>query len=311
MNPVVSVLGFLIFPGLLFSAALGLLFSWIDRKITARLQFRVGPPWYQGFADIVKLLGKETVIPRGALRGLFLAAPALGLAGATLAATMLWLAVLAPGVGFAGDLILLVYLMATPALAVILGGAASRNPLASVGLSREMKLLLAYELPLVLAALAAVVATGGTLRLGEIVLHQQQSGVLIGRPSGFLAFLVSLLCLHAKLGMVPFDLAEAETEIMSGPLIEYSGPPLAVYRLNRALMLVVAPLYLVVLYWGGIDFTSSAGWWAIPKILLVLLLFTVIRNTNPRVRIDQALRFFWGPVALVALAALLLAVGGR
>ena len=259
----------------------------------------------------MKLLGKETLIPRGAVRGLFLAAPGIGLAGATLAATMLWFAVLAPVLGFAGDLILLLYLMTMPALAVILGGAASRNPVASLGLSREMKLLLAYELPLVLAAVAAVVGTGGMLRLGEIALHQQQSGVLIGRPSGILAFLVSLLCLHAKLGMVPFDLAEAETEIMSGPLIEYSGPALAVYRLNRALMLAAAPLYLVVLYWGGIDFGSSAGWWAIPRILLVLLLFTVIRNTNPRVRIDQALRFFWGPLTLAALAAVLLAVGGR
>ena len=96
------VLNFLIFPGLLFTAIVGLLTQWVDRKVSARVQWRVGPPWYQPFADILKLLGKEIVIPEGAKRTGFLLAPLAGLAAVGVVSTMLWLANISDA-GFVGD----------------------------------------------------------------------------------------------------------------------------------------------------------------------------------------------------------------
>ncbi|MFC1570100.1 NADH-quinone oxidoreductase subunit H, partial [bacterium] len=131
----------------------GMLVSWVDRKVTARVQWRVGPPLLQPFWDFVKLLGKETIIPKGSAKTVFLLAPLLGLSAVALVSTILWRSILDPQTGFAGDLIVVLYFLMVPSLAVILGGFASRNPIASLGASREMKLMLGYELPFILACL--------------------------------------------------------------------------------------------------------------------------------------------------------------
>ena len=144
-------LEFLLFPGLLFTAVAGLLTSWVDRKVTARVQMRVGPPLLQPFYDLRKYFVKETCVPEGGSVGLFLAAPLIGFAGVVLASMILWRALLDPAATFVGDLIVLVYLLMMPALGVVLGAFSSRNPLASIGGSREMQLMMAYELPLGLA----------------------------------------------------------------------------------------------------------------------------------------------------------------
>jgi len=242
--------------------ALGLLAKGIDRKVTARLQWRVGPPLYQPMIDCLKLLGKETVMPAVARGTGFLMMPLFGLASGCVAATLLW------------------------AMNLRLGAAASGSPHAVVGASREMKLLISYELPLTIALVTAVVHTGGSFQIGRIVEAQQQSGAVAASVSGFLAFLVAIVCMEAKLGLVPFDQAEAETELMAGVYTEYSGPPLA-----------------VIFGWGAL---ASAG-----KFLVLLMVITLIRNTNPRLRIDQCVRFFWYMVTPAALAALALAVAGR
>ena len=126
-----NIFYYLIFPGFLFSAAAGLMAGWIDRKLTARLQWRVGPPWHQNFTDIIKLLGKEVIVPEGA-RLTFLFSPYLGLLGAILASASLGRSVISPLDSFGQDLIVLFYLLAIPAIALIIGASASRNPLASV-----------------------------------------------------------------------------------------------------------------------------------------------------------------------------------
>jgi NADH:ubiquinone oxidoreductase subunit H len=122
---------------------------------------------------------------------------------------------------------------------------------------------------------------------------------------GVLALLVGLLCMQAKLGVVPFDIAEAEQEIMAGPLIEYSGALLALFRLSRAMMYLLLPVFLITMFWGGV-----ANWWAVPKFLLLFVLMVLMKNTNPRLRIDQALKFFWLIVTPVAIAAVVLALLG-
>ena len=140
-------LEFILFPGLLFTALAGLFTSWVDRKVTALVQMRVGPPLLQPLYDIRKLFIKETCVPEGGAIGLFLVAPLIGFAAVTLASMILWRTLLDAEATFVGDLIVLIYLLMMPALGVILGSFASRNPLASLGGSREVKLMIAYELP--------------------------------------------------------------------------------------------------------------------------------------------------------------------
>ena len=293
---------FLIFPGFLFAAAAGLLAGWVDRKVTARVQWRVGPPWYQNFLDVAKLFYKETLVPEGSIKAVFLGMPVVALVAATLVTTIIAMANIYHGYGFIGDFIVVLYLSMIPSIALMLGGASSGNPLANLGVSREMKLVLSYELPFVLAAAVPIIKSGYAIRLGEILDYQLKNGAFITSPSGAIAFIVSLLALQAKLGFVPFDVADAETEINGGPYIEYSGKALGIWKLAKAVLLVGLPIMIATVLLGG------AG---ILQYILILVLVILIKNTNPRVRIDHALRFFWGPITGLALAGVILAMMGK
>ncbi len=301
---------FVVFPGFVFTAVVGCIVSWIDRKVTARVQWRTGPPLLQPFYDLVKLSGKETIVPGEGAKLPFLMSPLAAMAAVTLVSTLLWRVIITSGVSFAGDLIVVLYLLTIPAIALIIGGASSGNPLASLGASREMKLVLAYELPFILAIFVPVIKSGGLIKLGELVSWQWSNGMVVGSLSGFIAFAVAIICMQAKLALVPFDMAEAETEIVAGLFIEYSGIALAVHKLSRWMMLFVLPMFLVVMFMGGIVFESWHAITGILKYVLLLVIVVLIRNTNTRVRIDQAMRFFWGPITIVALAAVVLAFVG-
>lgn len=303
------IVKYLLFPGFVFSAVVGLLTTWVDRKVTARVQYRVGPPWYQPFADTIKLLGKEVVVPAGARTTGFLVMPVVGLAAATLASTILWLVNLDPTASFVGDTIVVLYIMTIPALALIIGGSASGNPLGILGASREMKLMFGYELPLVMAVLTTVVKVG-SFSFEKILIHQEYNGVMLGSVSGVLAFIVAIFCAQAKLGFIPFDIPEAETEIAGGTHIEYSGAPLAVVRLNTAIMYLVMPLFIITMFWGGVNFVGWRILTSILKYVAIVVIIVVVKNTNPRVRIDHALRFFWGPMFVLSAVALILATLG-
>jgi NADH-quinone oxidoreductase subunit H len=314
-----SLLLYLLFPGLLFSIVLGLGLCWFDRKLTAMVQWRRGPPASQPFWDVIKLFGKELIVPVQSWAAGFLALPFVALAAVGLAATYVWLAALRLDVMPLGDLVVVIYLLVMPTLAVILGGAASGNPLGAVGASRDMKLMLAYELPFVIALLVAVFQVrevGGesvraaTFSLTGLVEHQAEYGAILWRPSGVIAFLVALVCTHAKLGFVPFDLAEAECEIGEGALLEYSGGALGLFKLTQAVLLATMPVLLVTVFWGGLSVTPLGLLAFVGKLLLIVVVFVLVKNTNPRVRIDQAMRFFWGPVTGLAVLALLLAGWG-
>ena len=286
---------------------LGLITRWVDRKVTARVQWRVGPPWYQPFVDVLKLLGKETILPEHAGWG-FLLAPVVAFAATCLAAAVIVAANVWPERGFVGDLIVVMYLLVVPSLMIVLGGSLSGNPFGSVGAAREMKLMLAYELPLVLAVLAVVfgVTGGRTLRMGALA-HASMNGPLptLACVAGFL---ITVLCIQAKMGLVPFDIAEAETEIMGGPFVEYSGAPLAMFYLTRAMLFAVLPMFAVTIFWGGFG-PDLAGWLlGFAKYLVIVVIMVLIRNTNPRVRIDHALKFFWFGLTPVGLVILTLSV---
>lgn len=297
--------------GFLISALIGLLSSWIDRKVTARVQYRVGPPLLQPLIDIIKLLGKETLIPRGASKTIFLMAPLIGLASVITVSTLLWLNNINPGESFLGDLIVVIYLLAIPSISIIIGGFASRNPMASIGASREMKLVLGYELPFVLSMLVVIIKSGFALRITEILSFQAENGLILSSWSGIIAFLVAMMCVQAKLALVPFDIPEAETEITGGALIEYSGSGLAMYKLMKNMLLFVLPFFLVTVFMGGLRVEGINLLYTVLRYVGVVALITVIRNTNPRVRIDQAVRFFWGPMTMLAVFAVALALMGK
>ncbi len=298
-----------LFGMLLIVPVTGLVLTWVDRLVSARVQWRKGPPFYQPFADVLKLLLKQTVVPQGAAKSVFLIAPLVGLAGMVLVGLIIFLsnfgAVVAQRSSFLGDIVVSLYLFAFVPLAFIVGASASRNPIAAVGASREMTLYFGYELPFLLALLVPIVKVARTwdvasaLRLGGLVAYQEQFGPFLYSISGVIAGIIILFTIQAKLGYVPFDIPEAEQEIMSGVLVEYSGAPLAVFRVTRAMMLVLLPVFLITVLWGGIR-----DWWAILKFLAILVLIILMKNTNPRMTIHQALTFFWlifTPLGIVGL----------
>jgi len=301
---------FLVMPGFLFTAFTGLLSTWIDRKVTARLQWRQGPPLYQPFADILKLLGKETFVPEGAAGFLLVSVLLIGLLAVSAVSTTLWLMNVNLYLSFYGDIAILIALLTFPSLALIIGGSFSSNPFSSLGVNREIRLLLAYILPLIVAV-SAVAAKDGSILMKGILMFQAVNGMNITCLSGAAAFLVFIFVAQAQLGFAPFETTEAEQEIEGGPALEYSGKLLAVSKLTKAMMLFTLPILLITLFMGGIDtYTLSGALWFILKYFIILTLIILIKNTNPRVRIDQAVRFFWGPLTILAVIALILAKVG-
>ena len=310
MQQLPTLIGFFV-AGTAGTAILGLVSRWIDRKVTARIQFRKGPPLLQPFYDLLKLLGKEVLVPERARGTGFLLAPLIGFAGVSVVASLLWYTAARPEGVFVGDLIAVLYILVLPSLAIVLGGAASGSPHAAVGASREMKMMISYELPLVLAVVTVLVGTGvGTFRLGDLVTHQAVNGAAALTWSGAIGLVVAFFCMQAKLGLVPFDIPEAETELMSGPLVEYSGAPLAVFYLTRSMLLAVMPLFLITVFLGGIHLAFPDVLLTVVQYVVLLVLIVLVRNTNPRVRIDHAVKFFWYILTPAALVSLVLAYAG-
>ncbi len=299
----------LVFPGLLFTGVLGLVVGWVDRKVTARFQFRVGPPLLQNFNDFFKLLGKETLITKDAVVSLFISAPFIAFAVVVLVSAMIGTALFF-NVSFGGDLLVVMYLMMVYSVMVILGGASTGNVYSSIGAGREIKLLLADELAFILVCLVPIVKSGYLLSLDGLLAFQAENGMFIGSASGIIAFIIGLLCIQAKMTLPPFHIPEAETEIVEGPFMEYSGPPLAFWKLGHLMMWVAFPFLLILLFWGGFNLQGLGILWSPLKYLLIVVLMIIIKNTNPRIRIDTALNFFWKYATPLAFVALILAILG-
>lgn len=307
MEILFAILRILLFPGLLFVAIGGLLLSGIDRKILARMQRRVGPPIVQPFYDFFKLMGKETIIPHHANRTVYLWAPVVGMV--SLAVTMLFI----PIGGFAAfsgtaDLLVVLYLLTIPAVCLIVGGSASGSPFAGVGISREMVTMMSYELPLVLVLLSVAKQTG-SLSLLHIAAYQTANGCTLFHWSMIPAALAMLLVIPAEAGCHPFDVAEAETEICEGPLVEYSGAPLGVFKLNHAMKLFVLTALFCALFLGGI----TSGIAAVDALIVfalcavvMIVCVTLLHGICARLRVEQVFKFYWTVVTGLALLSLIL-----
>ncbi len=319
LDTILAIIHMCIFPGGVFALAFGLFLKGLDRRVEARLQRRVGPPLIQPLLDVAKLLTKETLIPETAHRTAFLMAPVVGFVGMAACAAFIPISGVYDGMSNMGDLLVIFYLLPIPAIALMIGATASSSPFGAIGFSREMLMMLAYEIPLlaILLAVAMLVGkasgVGAEFSLQAILNFQGEHGILGINPIMIPALLAYLLFLPGTMGVVPFDIPEAETEILEGPLLEYGGPPLALFYLGSALKTFVVLGLGVAIFFPG-TFPGVLGefwfinivWFFVKCLLLMVLSLTLVKSATGRFRIDQALVFYGKYPSLLALVSLVL-----
>ena len=300
-----ALFALLIFPGLGFLLVCALGFQWIDRRVTARLQGRVGPPWFQPLADLIKLLGKEDLLPTGANELACAVLPIVSLAAVLTAG--LYMPIGGRVVSaFEGDLIVVLFLLSIPALAYFLAGWLSVSVYSVIGGTRSLLQYFAYEVPFLMAVSGPAIL-GGSWSIARIVEVQSQT-VWMGlvQPLGFLLAMVGLI---GKLKRPPFDIPKAKSEISAGPMTEFSGRKLALWHLTLQMKTVVGINLVVNLFLGG----DSAG--AVPaalsfgaKALSLLLALSVVSVLYARFRIDQLARIGWRVLVPLAMVQLLVTI---
>lgn len=258
------------------------------RKVTARIQSRQGPPVLQPYFDLLKLLGKED-IEAGEISFMQRFVSWLSLASVLAVA-----AVIPMGFGIlmneAGDVLLLVYLLTLCSICTLLAGLAAGSTYSLVGISREMMTMITLE-PLFAVAMIVGAIHAHSLRLDAVLSGSAYFGV----PwSGILMLVIMLLAFQAFVQRVPFDVAEAETELMEGPLMEYSGPKLALFKYTQMIKMIIYAALFVGLFlpWGSNAALPVAFLLFWTKIFVLVLLVTVVAATHARYRIDQAIRYF-------------------
>jgi NADH-quinone oxidoreductase subunit H len=301
-----------LFPGLLFLFVYALFFEFLDRKIAARMQHRVGPPIIQPFADFIKMLGKEVINPNGIDQKIFDAAPLVALAAVITAYFYI------PIVGnspfqFQGDLVLVLFLLSVPTIILLLLGWLSRNIFAAMGGIRAITQMFIYEVPFFLVLLAPAMMAGTWSVSGIVQWQQKNLWLVILQPIGFV---VALVCLQAKLERTPFDIPEAETEIVAGPWTELTGRRLAIMHLAKDIALVTGSALIAALFLGGpmSHMTLTPQWlnWFfgfflfLTKTLAVLLILSSIKVATGRIRIDQLNLIGWKYIASAAMVQIAL-----
>jgi formate hydrogenlyase subunit 4 len=277
------------------------------RKLTARIHSRQGPPLLQPYFDLLKLLGKED-IESGETPAMQRFAALLSLAAVLAVACLLPMGFGAPMDG-AADVILLIYLLTLCGISTLLAGMAAGSTYSLIGVSREMMSMAALE-PLLAVALLVGALHAGSLRLGAVLNGSVYAGNAVPW-SGLIMAAAMLFSFQAFVQRVPFDTCEAETELMEGPLLEYSGPKLALFQYAHMAGLIIYSALFAALFlpWGS-QLPFPLAWllfWL--KVALLALLVTVIAATHARYRIDQALRYYAGLLAASGVALALAALG--
>jgi formate hydrogenlyase subunit 4 len=275
------------------------------RKLTARIQSRQGPPVLQPYFDLLKLLGKEDIeVGEIPLVQRFVSWLSL--------ACVLAVAALVP-MGFgtamneAGDVLLLVYLLTLCSICTLLAGLAAGSTYSLLGISREMMTMITLE-PLFAVAVILGALHAHSLRLDAVLSGSAYFGV----PwSGILMLIIMLLAFQAFVQRVPFDVTEAETELMEGPMMEYSGPKLALFKYSQMIKMIIYSALFVGLFvpWGSSAPLPVAFVFFWIKILVLVLLVTVVAATHARYRIDQAIRYFAVMLGTSFVALLLASYG--
>jgi len=302
----------LILPGFGFLFVCALAFQWLDRRVIARLQGRVGPPWFQPLADLIKLLAKEDLLPGGASEFACAALPMVSLAAVLTAA--LYIPIGGRAVqAFEGDLVVVLFLLSIPALAYFLAGWVSTGVYSVIGGNRSLLQYFSYEVPFLMALGGPAILTG-SWSISRIAAQQQGAPwMILVQPVGFLVAIAGLI---GKLKRLPFDIPKAKSEVVAGPLTEFSGRKLALWHLTLDIQTVVGIFLLVNVFLRG----SSAGWAFLPgwapglveaavfgvKAVIIQLTLSTASALYARLRIDQLANLGWRvlvPLALAQMAA--------
>lgn len=285
-----------------------------ERKVMGFMQARQGPNqvggrWglLQTVADVLKLLIKEDVIPKVADRPLFILAPVLAFAPAFMVVAAL---PFTDSYRFADIGVGLLYYIAVSGLTtigIVAGGWASNNKYALMGGMRAAAQMISYEIPLVMSVIG-VILLAGSLNLSDIVEAQDKVWFIFAQPIAFVVFFIASV---AELNRVPFDLPEAESEIVAGFHIEYSGFRWAFFMLAEYVYMFAMAALTTVLFLGGwkpvlfLDFIPGAVWFSL-KFSLIIFILIWFRSTFPRLRADRLMEFGWKVLLPIALANIFL-----
>jgi len=321
MNIVYSTLGLIAI--YLYVSSASLLWEGVDRKLVARMQRRMGPPVLQPFYDFLKLVSKESIIPRDANK-LFEIAPVLALASsiALLAYTPLGFE---PLLATKGDVIVFIYLLGLIAFIRVIGAVSSGSPYAQIGAQREIIMLASREVPMMLGLFAILwrLSKLGVEKPFSLGTFYQYNIWEIGTPltvvGTFVLFLVFLLWLASEIEVGYFNIPEAETEVAEGPMAEYSGRHLALFKLSNALKEFASASLVVAIFfpWGISGYIGLTGIAAMVldlvfhtlKVFAVLFVsMSVFRAITGRLRITQAVGMFWSRILPMSLIGVLLLV---
>ena len=305
----------LIFPGFTFILFLTLFCDWVERKMEARMQNRVGPSVagpggiLQPLADFIKLLTKEEIVPRNAKSTIFKIAPIL--AFSMLVFAMCFMPVdgntIIPNSSFSGDLVFVLALITVANFLLFLAGWASTNPYGSIGAARVLTQFLGYDIPLLMFALAPAFLAGSLSIAG--IAARQYLPFLILAPWAFVLFIITL---QAELEKDPFDIPHAESEVVGGLETEFGGGKLAFLHLTRDVQIVFGASLVVMLFlkgpYGPVFFGPPELWytlWFVLKLLAVILISEYITCLFARLRIDQVVTANWRvlmPLSVISLA---------
>jgi NADH-quinone oxidoreductase subunit H len=285
---------------------------WLERKMSARLQSRVGPTYvgpiglFQPVADVLKLLQKERLAPREADVVLYRLAPPLAVTLALAVAAVIPFTRESPGASLDVGVVYVLALGALLVYPVWIAGWASSNKFALLGAMRSVAQMVAYEVPLVLAALVPVVLSG-SMSFSEIAALQAEGRWLLFWPvgPGAIAFVLFLLGLLAESNRIPFDIPEAESELVAGVTTEYAGMNFGMFYLSEYLHTLIGSAVAAALFLGATDGPGPDGvHWMLVKTLVLFAAVYWVRWTLLRLRSDQLMSLCWRYLVPVGVGAL-------
>jgi NADH-quinone oxidoreductase subunit H len=303
MNIWITIVGFLV--TVLLAFVVGVFYGGFVRKITARIQNRVGPPVYQNFLDIVKLYSKKTAINHGWMQHL---GPAFAI---TASVTSLMFIPILNGTGwcvwfenlnFKGDLIFLLYMMVFGSLGMALGAGQTGNPNSAIGVSRGLSQMVGYEIPWVLALVALMLQTKTTSLTG-LLDYQISNGTWMMFESPF-AFIAAILAMLGMFHYAPFDVPFAPSELSSGPASEFGGKYLALMMSSGSIFSFVKLVMIVDIFMGG----AANLIMLIVKTFALYMIPVLYGIVSPRYRTEQSIRYFWGWPTFFGIVGVIYAV---